>query len=160
MSIYFLFGKSGSGKSFIGDYLQNHYNWFHFDADQLLTKEMKQYIRLENQMPVELIDEYMEILKIKIANFYQIQTKPIVISQAMYRNKSRLKLAQEFPQLQFVWVTADDQICYQRIKQRHNNVTVSYAQKINPLFELPEGFNYDLLENDGRILELTVIFGQ
>ena len=160
MDITILFGKAGSGKSFIGEYLKNHYHWLHFDADQLLTNEMKEYIRLEKQMPVELIDEYMEILKHKIRDFYKTQTMPLVISQAMYRNKNRLSLLQEFPKLKFIWVTADDKICYERIKQRNNDVTIVYAEKISSLFEPPEGFNYGLVENNGQPLELYRFFVQ
>ena len=158
MSITILFGKAGSGKSFIGEYLQNHYHCLHFDADQLLTDEMKKYIRLEKQMPVELIDEYMEILKRKIRDFYQTQTIPLIISQAMYRNKNRLSLLQEFPQLKFIWVTADEKVCYERIKQRNNSITVSYAEKMSLLFELPEGFSYGLIENNDQPLELHQFF--
>lgn len=160
MSLYFLFGKAGSGKSFIGDYLQNHYNWRHFDADQLLTEELKTYIALENPMPVALIDDYMAILKQQIRDFYQAQTLPIVISQAMYRNKNRLNLLQAFPSLKLVWVTAEDPICYQRIQQRHDTVSVRYAQKISPLFEAPAGFSHAVLVNNGHALDLTPIVGQ
>lgn len=160
MSIVILFGKAGCGKSFIGDYLKNHYHWLHFDADQLLIEVMREYIRLEKQIPVEFIDEYMEILKGKIRDFYQTRTTLIVISQAMYRNKNRLSLLQEFPQLRFVWVTANDNIRYERIKQRNNSVTVSYAEKISPLFESPTGFHYHQIENNGQSLELHRFFVQ
>ena len=160
MKIYILFGKAGSGKNFVGDYLQNHYHWLHFDADQILTEEMKEYICLEKQMPAELIDEYMRILKIKISFFYETVTVPVVISQAMYRNKNRLALLTEFPNLQFVWVTAEDEVCYQRIKRRHNHVTVNYAQKISVLFEPPVGFNYLRIENNNPELKLPPIFEQ
>jgi adenylate kinase family enzyme len=75
MKIFILFGKAGCGKSFVGDFLQNRYHWLHFDADQMITDKMKEYIRLEKQMPVALIDEYMEILKTKIKYFYETQAK-------------------------------------------------------------------------------------
>ena len=87
MKIYILFGKSGSGKNYVGDYLQNQYNWLHFDADQIITDDMKDCIRLGKQMSVEIIDTYMEILKENIKFFYKTQNVPTVISQAMYRKR-------------------------------------------------------------------------
>jgi gluconate kinase len=159
MNIYFLFGKAGSGKSFIGNHLRDHYHWHHFDADQLLTEELKTCIALERLMPTTLIDDYMAVLTRQIRAFYETQTKPIVISQAMYRNKNRLDLQQTFPSLQLIWVTAEDSLCYQRIQQRNDTLSVRYAQKIMPLFEPPEGFTHDLILNNGQELDLTPFVG-
>lgn len=160
INIYFLFGKAGSGKSFIGNYLQNHYHWRHFDADQLLTAELKTHIALEKPMPEALIDDYMAILKKQIRDFYQAPTVPVVISQAMYRNKNRLNLQQAFPRLRLIWVTAEDSICYQRIQQRNDSLSLRYAQKITTLFEPPEGFSYEIIANNNHALDLAPIVGR
>ncbi len=102
-----------------------------------------------------MIDRYMDDLKQQICYFYEHATQPVAISQGMYRNKNRLDLLREFPNLQFVWVKASDAICYQRIKQRNNAVTVAYARKIIAVFEPPEGFAYMTIDNNANVIKST-----
>ncbi len=153
-----LFGKTGAGKSYIGDYLQSKHCFHHFDADQILTDEMKACIRLNKLMTPVMVDQFVESLKKKIAFFYhQYSTSDVVISQGLYRNKNRLDLAKQFPKLQFVWVNTDEQVCYKRVAKRTNWVTVEYAKKISHLFEEPEGFNHIELKNSESLSALDLL---
>ena len=54
MKMYFLFGKAGAGKNYVGDFMQAHFNVTHFDADKLLTDEMKDFIANGKQFTQEL----------------------------------------------------------------------------------------------------------
>lgn len=146
--VFILFGKTGVGKSYIGEYLQQHHGFLHFDADQLITEPMKQCIVLGEQMRQEMIDDYMEIVKGKIRYFYHGDfPEPVVMSQALYRNKNRLDILNEFPNIHMVLVEADEALCYQRIQARNNAVTVTYAKNISALFESPQGFDYAVIDN-------------
>ncbi len=148
MPIYIFFGKTGSGKSFLANYLQDNYNFFHFDGDQILTSDMKEYISKNKTFTQMMVDEYTTVLKEKIKSFLNDYQRPIIISQAMYRNKNRLEILTEFPNIQFVFINAEEQTCYQRIKSRNNWVTAEYAQKISLLFDPPSGFNFIEINND------------
>jgi len=149
MIIYIFFGKSGCGKSFLGNYLQNHHHFFHFDGDNLLTPDMKNAITKGEIFSQSMVDNYTHLLKSKIKFFYKKQrAKLIIISQGLYRNKNRLAILKEFPLLQFVFIHSEDHQCFQRIKNRNNEITVEYATKISSLFESPEGFNFIQIENN------------
>lgn len=151
MLIYIFFGKTGSGKSFLANYLQDHYNFFHFDGDQILTADMKEYISKNKTFTQTMVDEYTTVLKEKIKSFLSDYQRPIIISQAMYRNKNRLEILTEFPYIQFVLINAQELTCYQRIKSRNNWVTPEYAQKISVLFDPPCGFNFIEINNDDSV---------
>jgi gluconate kinase len=149
-----LFGKTGSGKSFIGDYLQNHYGFTHFDGDLILTEKMKDFMRREEKFTPEMVDEYTKILKEKIKFLYENDQGPTVISQGLYRNKNRLDILQQFPKIEFIFIHADEPICYHRIEKRQSWVSVNYAKKISELFEPIQGFNYITLINNNDIQSL------
>ncbi len=157
MKIYILFGKIGSGKSFVGDHLQNNYGFHHFDGDWILTDKMKEFVEHGKKFTQEMVDEYTENLKEKIKFFYDHYTIPIVISQGLYRNKNRLDILKEFPNIQYIFIHADDKLCYDRVETRKNWITLSYAMEISQLFESPHGFNYATIINNRKdILSLEV----
>ena len=39
-NLIILFGLAGSGKNYVGEILQKHFNYYFWDGDTLLTKEM------------------------------------------------------------------------------------------------------------------------
>lgn len=135
--VYIIFGKAGSGKSYIGDLLENQFDFIHFDGDSILTEEMKSYIREEKTFTQSMVDDYVNKLSETIKNFYDYQ-KPVIISQALYRNKNRLELIENFPNIKFILANAKDDICYDRIEKRGNWVSVNYAKQIRSFFEEPK----------------------
>ena len=151
MKVYFLFGKAGAGKSYVGNFIQLNFNIPHFDAEELLTNEMKNSIATARQFTQEMINTYMITVKEKIKIFYKSipENSAVVISQAAYRNINRLDILKEFPEIKFVMIHAESEICLARINARNNGVTASYAKEMEQYFELPEpGFNYTIIDNN------------
>lgn len=61
MTIYFLFGKTGSGKSYIGELLRQ-LNIVHIDGDNHITQKMRDCLIEDEQMTPEMIDEFVDVL--------------------------------------------------------------------------------------------------
>lgn len=167
MKIYFLFGKAGAGKTYVGNLMQSHFNAIHFDADKLLTREMKDFIAQGKQFTQEMVNVYMTRIKEKINFFYTNITdnSAVVITQAAYRNINRLDILTAFPQIIFVLIHAESEICLMRIETRNHGVTVPYAKAMEAYFELPyPGFHYITIDNNGVTQETlleqirTIIF--
>jgi gluconate kinase len=150
MKIYFFFGRSGAGKSFLGNYLQEKYQFTHFDGDSILTKKMRELIIEEEKFTQEMVDEYNQNLIENIQQLYLTSNKNVVISQGLYRNKNRLEIHQQFPDIQWILIHADAPLCAERVAQRKNHVTAMYANKISHLFEPPQGFSYATFNNNSQ----------
>lgn len=148
MNIYIFFGQSGAGKSFLANQLQENNGFLHFDGDQILSPKMINFITQGKVFTQSMVDEYTELLKQKIRFFYETSNGTVIISQGLYRNKNRLEILKEFPNIQFFLITADAEKCYERIQGRTNGITVEYAQKISPLFEPPTGFDFIKIDNN------------
>lgn len=156
MKVYFLFGKAGAGKSYIGNFMQSHFSAIHFDADKLLTPEMKDFIAHDKQFTQAMVNVYMTKIKEKINFFYTNITdnSAVVITQAAYRNINRLDILKAFPEIIFILIHAESEVCLTRIRVRNHGVTVPYAKAMEPYFELPEpGFNYITIDNNGATQE-------
>ena len=157
MKMYFLFGKAGAGKNYVGDFMQAHFNVTHFDADKLLTDEMKDFIANGKQFTQEMVNHYMSGVKEKIDFFYKNSADDsiIVISQAAYRNINRLDIMKTFPAIIFVMIDAKSDVCLARIKKRHHGVTATYAKAMEHYFELPDPkLNYKIIDNNEGTDEL------
>lgn len=61
MTIYFLFGKTGSGKSYIGELLRQ-LSIVHIDGDNHITQKMRDCLIEDEQMTPEMIDEFVDVL--------------------------------------------------------------------------------------------------
>ncbi len=155
--IYVLFGKSGSGKSYVGEWLQQTYGFLHFDADSLLTPEMRNFIKHEKNFTQEMVDDFTEQLIKKIRVLRQDQNSPIVISQALYRTKNRKQLQNRYPDLTFILINASDNTCLQRVRDRENSITEDYAKMMLPYFQYPDSEeHYHTVNNDANGYEHLV----
>ncbi|WP_454781737.1 hypothetical protein [Legionella sp. WA2022007384] len=141
MIIYFLFGKTGSGKSYIGKLLEK-LNIIHIDGDKHITPRMLDCLIEDEQMTPEMIDEYVNVLIDVIKT--QKEKNPeqgFVVSQAMYLDKYRLKLLHAIPELKFVLIdvapTVRAHFLTRRFQNKESKVSPRYANEMDKFFENP-----------------------
>jgi len=134
--IIILFGLSGSGKTYIGNILAKYFDFFHFDADQLLTDEMNKYIAENKIFNIDMLEILTQLIINKISHLKEIYPR-LVISQGLYRNKNRQTIERYFVNnnIIFAQITATDEIISKRLRLRKNKVTCDYANNIKQNFE-------------------------
>jgi|GEM_PF-3064744 len=134
--IIILFGLSGSGKTYIGNILAKYFDFFHFDADQLLTDEMNRYIAENKSFNIDMLEILTQLIIDKISHLKEIYPR-LVISQGLYRNKNRQTIERYFAKnnIIFAHIMAIDEVISRRLNLRKSNVTYNYANNIKRNFE-------------------------
>lgn len=151
--VIFIFGLCGSGKTYVGERIAKYYSYDYVEGDSYITPSMKELIDKGEKVTSEARQEYMNTLQAELNKFVS-ENKFIVISQALYRNEYRIKFKNLFPDIRFIEVRADDDLCYQRIAERNDWITVEKAQKIRGSYEDPrflDDFTYTEIMNTNKI---------
>ena len=152
--IIFLFGLLGVGKNFVGKIFADEFGFTFYDADQDLTATMKEAIASHREFTEQMRDEYFEIVIGKIAELKKTH-KRLAIAQALFKNRHRQRILLHFPEIQFVWVQADEQLTRKRLKARnYHPAGKSYGDLVNKLFEIPN-IPYGVLINNMRKEEVA-----
>lgn len=136
MSLLFVFGTPGVGKSFVGRILHHEYDFFHYDADEDLTEEMIAAIKNEIVFTDAMRQEYFDIV-VQKTDFLLERNKKVVVTQALIKEKNRHQIFAALPDTKFIHVTAAVNNINQRLRIRDNWVSVEYANKIRAIFEAP-----------------------
>lgn len=133
--ILFFYGLAGAGKSFVGRHIADNLGIPYYEADELLTDEMKQAIITGQPITQEMVDKFMLVIISFIKNLLATGINDFVISQALYRIKNRAQIAHEFPNIQFIEVTASDEIIFDRLAKRNDWVSTQYAKEMQRHFQ-------------------------
>lgn len=155
MTIYFLFGPTGTGKSYVGDLLSKKTGLLHIDGDKYITPLMRNALAQETPITREMIDEFVWVLVDKIkAQLAKDAKASFIISQAMYMNEHRQILLDAFPgNMQLILIQSDEKIRKSRILSRYNagksKVTVKCAEEMDPKFEAPD-HDFNVLDNNDQ----------
>ena len=136
-SVLFLFGLSGAGKSFVGDVIGAHPDWFVYHADDDLTDEMRQIIAAKQPFTEEMRDKFFCRIVDKI-NHYRAIYPHLVITQGAYKRKHRDYIRQQINNLEMIYVTTSDMLIHQRLEYRINGISNASAEAIKHIFEVPD----------------------
>lgn len=152
MAVYLLFGKTGTGKSYIGQLLEDQ-GVHHLDGDAYITDEMRLALKAGDQITEEMIGAFVDHLAKTINTEIKDQAgRPFVISQAMYLNQYRRQLADKVPSLQFMMIESDETLRMDRIRARfdegQSKVSPDYALEMDKKFETPD-HDFITLHNKG-----------
>lgn len=134
--VIFLFGLAGAGKSFVGDALAARFGWKVYHADADLTTEMRQAIAEKRLFTPQMRDKYFEIVASTILELKREQV-PLIVTQAAYKQQHRKFLKEKIQRLDFVCVSAPEQVILERLRQRGDAVSPDYAQQMLKNFEPP-----------------------
>lgn len=159
MTIYFLFGKTGSGKSYIGRLLEQ-LNILHIDGDKHITPRMLDCLIEDEQMSSDMIDEFVNVLIDVIKTQKEkTPTQSFVISQAMYLDKNRLKLLNAISDLKFVMIDVAPRLrenfITSRFQNKESKVSPQYAKEMDKFFEKPS-HEIILFENNENTDEILI----
>ena len=140
--ILILFGLSGSGKNFAGEILAKNLDFFFWDADSVLTKEMLAAIQKHEVFTQAMRDEFTAII---IANIGELseQHENLAVAQAFYKEKNREQLLAAIPAAHLIQINAQPEI----IANRLQTTTKTYAEKIRAGFE-ETGLPHMLISNN------------
>lgn len=159
MTIYFLFGKTGAGKSYIGRLLEK-LNIIHIDGDKHITSRMLDCLIEDEQMTPEMIEEFVSVL-INVIKMQKEKTpnQSFVISQAMYLDKHRLRLLNSIPELKFVMIdvapSLRESFITSRFQNKESKVSPRYANDMDKFFESPS-HEIILFENNQKGDEILI----
>jgi shikimate kinase len=134
--IIVVFGLAASGKTYVGKIINKYFNFYHEDADQWLSSDMKQYVSEKKVFTLGMLEDFTSNI---IANIERLSSKydNIVISQALYREKNRKTIQKHFVSqgLMFVHVEASDEVIYQRLVKRGDWIMPGYASSMRKFFQ-------------------------
>ncbi len=159
MKVYLLFGKTGSGKSYIGELLERQHI-SHIDGDKHITNEMRECLKTNKQMTEEMIGRFVTHLAAVINQHKQDHPHAFVVTQALYLDCYRQELLQAVPDLEFILIDSNEPRRMQRIRERfergESKVTPVYATKMDERFEQPT-HPYKCIVNEGNSDHLQVL---
>ena len=145
--IIIVFGLAASGKTYVGQVMSKYFDIYHEDADQWLSKDMKQYVNEKKIFTLGMLENLTSNI---IANIERLQTKHnnIVISQALYRENNRETIQKYFSsqKIIFLQVDANDDVIYQRLVKRGDWIMPDYAASMRQFFQPME--NVIVLNNN------------
>ncbi|MDH7943946.1 AAA family ATPase [Pseudohongiella sp. SYSU M77423] len=157
-TVWFLFGLSGSGKSFAGDVLSRHYGWPVYHADDDITSAMREALNTAQPFTDAMRDEFFAVLLQTIRQRVSREPdKPLIVTQGAYKQRHRDWLQARLPQTRFVWVKSDPQLIVDRLRSRRDGISVASATALTNDFEAP-GPTAEVLVNDGSADDILLQF--
>lgn len=141
-----LFGLAGSGKNYVGQIFKKYSNFHFWDADVLLTEEMKECISKKQSFTQNMRDNYTDII-IKHIKTLTAKHENVVISQGLYKNQNREQIFSQYPNALFLRIVTEPQVWLNRLKKRNNAIDENYAIQMSLNFEPPIHHYYDINNN-------------
>ena len=161
--IKLLFGKAGSGKSYIGKLASSLYGFHFHDADEDLPERLRRAIKNRESVTDEVRDEYIDRVIVTLRRL-MLTNERICVCQALFRNKYREKILEAIPSVEYVWVDAPDHLISSRLENRVDHVASrGYAEMANRIFEVPTVAHVRFENGTDAIKfdeQITAIFGE
>lgn len=132
-----LFGAPGSGKSFCGQILADHYGFYHYDADVDFTEEQLEAIRRKEPFTEDIRRRFMQKVYKILEGLLETHDK-VAIENPLINNRLRVELKEKFPHARFIYVTVPREIRVKRIKARKHHrvpkeVAITVGDNIDPI---------------------------
>ncbi|MEX0739406.1 MAG: AAA family ATPase [Pseudohongiella sp.] len=139
VQVWFLFGLSGSGKSYAGDVIAQAKGWPVYHADDDITPAMRRALAESRPFTDAMRDDYFVLLadRIRARQAQQAAGQPLIVTQGAYKRRSRLYLQQQIPGLSLIWIDAPDAMISQRLSLREAGIKPESAAALRQDFECP-----------------------
>lgn len=137
--VWFLFGLSGSGKSYVGDVIGRARGWPVYHADDDITPAMRLALAASQPFTDAMRDDYFVLLadRIRARQAQARPDQPLIVTQGAYKQRSRDFLQQQVPGLALIWIDAPDVLITQRLSLRAKGITAGSAAALRRDFEYP-----------------------
>ena len=133
--IKFLFGKAGSGKSHVGEASRDYGFHFH-DADADLPDDFRKAIGRGGGVTDAMREQYLAAIIATLRRLAPIHPK-LCVSQALVRDRMRIRILEAVPSVEYVWVDAPEAVIQSRIERPGHIASRAYAEVVNSMFEAP-----------------------
>ncbi|WP_341503949.1 AAA family ATPase [Gallaecimonas sp. GXIMD4217] len=147
--VLFLFGKSGTGKSYIGDFIGEILGWYVYHADEDLIEEMKIALSESRPFTNDMRDRYFTIIAEKIMKLQKIHRR-IVVTQGAYKRRHRDYLASNISDIELVYVQSSEALILKRLSDRTAGISASSAKALNQDFEQPSSQVNTIINNGSK----------
>ncbi|VVA43945.1 conserved hypothetical protein [Candidatus Roizmanbacteria bacterium] len=137
MSLVILFGLPGTGKTYVGKILEKYFDYYFYEGDRDLTKEMKEAIKVQKVFTNRMRDVFFKKL---IGNIQELtkKHKKLVIAQTFIKEKYRLDLLKKIPETKFILIETKKEIREKRlVKRKDYPLDLEYARKMEINFDKP-----------------------
>ncbi len=143
-----IFGLPGAGKTYVANILKNHFGFYFYDGDKNLSYDMKYAIKMKIPFTDLMRDSFFKRLNESVNRLINRYTK-VVVAQTFIKEKYRTNFLHQFPNAQFILVTADDQIREERLMQRSSSpLDIEYSRLMIKNFDYPKLFHYEIVNSD------------
>lgn len=136
--IIIIFGLAAAGKTFVGNIIGKHFDFYFEDADAWLSSDMKEYVKDQKHFTLDMLDNFTRKIIHNIERLNQKFTN-IAISQALYRSNNRDTIQKYFEdkgiKTLFLNIDAPDQVIYDRLISRGDWILPSYAKSMRKFFQ-------------------------
>jgi gluconate kinase len=156
-SVLFLFGKSGAGKSYVGNIIAQKLGWHVYDADDDITVEMQMALKEKRPFTNEMRDQYFPIVVENILSRLKLH-EHLIVTQGVYKQRHRLYLKSRIPNLELVFVDASEHSIGGRLVSREKGIDNESANALANDFEFPKKGTKVITNNGGtkEILEQLI----
>lgn len=141
-----LFGLPGTGKTYVGQVLRDHFEFHFYDGDKNLTPQMKRAIKDKRIFTDSMRDKFFSKLIEETLRLNK-KHKRLVVAQTFIKEKYRRQFLKAFPKAQFVLIQTEKLLRQKRLAKRKTINDISYTQKMVELFEEAK-IEHIVLENN------------
>jgi gluconate kinase len=145
--LLYLYGLAAAGKNYVGEVLQESFGFTFYDGDLDLTDELREAVRTQQPFTDAMRDRFYAVVLRRIGEL-QADIPFLAFGQATFKERHRQQILAAYPEVVFVWVTADFSLRMDRLQDGLNPVTADYAQRIDAFFE-PPGHPTYIIDNSG-----------
>lgn len=161
-SVLYIYGLAGAGKTYVGEIIGSVAGWYVYEADDDLTPDMKKARDEKKLFTSEMRDEFFCIVADRILQL-RLEHEHVVVTQATYMKQHRDYLARRIPDMDFICVTASDEIIDRHLTDRDNDIDRPYAASMRKNFQPPpEGSKIIVNNVYGKaeiVSQLTKLYG-
>lgn len=155
----YLIGLAGVGKNHVGDLIGRLFGYRVYHADSDLPADMQEAVAKNELWTQEQVDGFHAIIRRRTRELLEAHPR-VVVTQATYFQRYRDLMAEEVPEIEFLWIVADHEVNVGRIRDRKDYVSVEYFEATLHYFEKPPAGTKTLWNNgsDEEIVRQLVAY--